>query len=244
MKIETGINTYAFQHNPVRSDGIGVLGSLALPLQREGEYSGRVLRDRREVGTFRIAVAHDATSTQADVDLADLVDEGAGEKNSCGCQGKDEGDVEGASIIKGGYLMLYASQGPGNFQVVVDYVPRDGEGMQVYDGHHLQRGSIFIVTLIRPGSYRMRDLAGKGEGVIEVAYPPRSEKGYVLPGPVEVKIGPEGFHPRVLNIQPTGSIVFMIETDKALPVVELVKPNDGPDCDRSRVTRWNNPGFK
>jgi len=240
MSMNARINTYALQHNPIESASIGVLGSVAVTLQDEGDYFGTVYRNGREMATFHIVTVKNAAETQADIDFATLVPDGGERREPCDHNADTTVSGEHVyTVITGGYMVFYVSQGAGNFQVDVDYVPHDGgERMSYYKNGELRPGCFFIVTLLRPGHYQMRDMVYGGSGDIAVAYPPKPEGEYTAPEPVQVSVMPGEFDTPSLQLQPTQSIVFDVRSDRASLVVELLEPDDGPG---DLAVRWTNP---
>lgn len=236
------INTYALQHNPIESAKIGVLGSVAAVLQNEGNYFGTVLRDGYEVGNFRLVVTNNHPNTQADVDMAVMAKDVVPEVKE-GCCPSDEdaaaqtsGQEQVYNVAKGGYMVLHASQGQGNFQVMVDFLPQGGsERVEFFNSDELRPGNIFIVTLMRPGHYQLRDHVQGRQGTINVSYPPAPTGDYVAPEPVQVQVNGGEFGN--LNLQPTQSIVFYVMQPRASLSVTMMNPTPSV----SGPIRWTNP---
>lgn len=237
------INTYALQHNPIESSKIGVLGSVAAVLQNEGTYLGTVLRNGSEVGSFRINVGKDLPETQADVDMAVMAKDAVPEVKE-GCCPDDKSDAAQAAnretvynVAQGGYMVLHASQGQGNFQAVVDFVPHDGgERVDFFNSDELRRGNIFIATLLRPGQYQLMEHVQGSQGTVHVAYPPEPSGDYVAPEPLEVQVNGGGELGN-FNLQPTQSMVFYIMQARASLSLNLMNPTPS----LAAPIRWTNP---
>lgn len=229
------INTHAFRQICLESDALGVLASIAHPLAEAGKYRGVVRQDGIEVAAFRASVEVDATKQQADVDLARLAD----------TRRRLSSRVEEPlyRVKPGGWLVLFVSEGPGGFSVLVDRV--EEEGGSSFDSRELGEGDVFIATLIRPGRYRLRERDGRYEGSLTVTYPAPGEKPYQPQPPVTVKVTSKGFDPSELSVSPTQGVVFAVQTSSAAIKIDCVEPDDGPRKARedkeSAKFRWTNP---
>lgn len=233
------INTYAFRQTRIESASLGVLGTIAHPISDEGEYAGTVLQRGIQVATFQLRVDSEVNNPQANVDLATLIPER---------RRREERFKEPSfAVTSKGYLVLYVSQGPGGFHVLLDKlgVDKDYEGkpLRVFDSRTLQQGDVFIVSLLRPGRYKVTDRLGKGRGQMKVAYPTSEKQPYAPPPPEGISVTEEGFNPTELGIRAAQGVVFTIQAAKASLTVNLVEPDEGPRKKgeiRDKV-RWSNP---
>jgi hypothetical protein len=230
------INTHALRQIQIESGSLGILGSLAHPLGDEGDYVGIVSKNDAQVAAFRLRVDGKVSVPQVDVDLAGLLPE---------AKGRAERHREPAYVVtQKGYLVLLVSQGPGGFSVSVEKVATDkSKPQRVYDSRSLQRGDVFIVTPLRPGSYDMTDSVGKAKGHIRVAYPEVATGRYEPPAPVTVTVTERGFNPAKVELRAAQSVVFQIESSNASLIVNLAEPDEGPykKGARSDSFRWTNP---
>lgn len=233
------INTFAFRQTRIESASLGVLGTIAHPISDEGKYVGTILQRGKQVATFQLRVDSKVTNTQVDVDLATMIPE----------RRRREGRFKEPSfaIASKGYLVLYVSQGPGGFQVLLEKLSEDkdykGKQQLVFDNRTLRQGDLFIVSLLRPGRYEVTDRLDKNRCQIKVAYPTPNKQPYAPPPPEEIGVTEKGFNPVELGIQAAQSLVFTIKAAKASLKVNLVKPDEGPRKKgkiRDKV-RWSNP---
>ena len=239
------INTYAFQQTTVDSASLGVLGTVAHPLTEPGDYEGTVFKNGFEMARFSLRVALDAGDTQVDIDLATLPSS-RGRPEPCGCDGKGSSGHSPA-LKPGGYLVLYASTGAGGFHVLLDKL--SGEKVKgdkpaaVFDSRILNKGDLFIASLLRPGLYEMAELHSGAKGSIVVAYPQPGGKPYAPPPPATVRVSDKGFTPAKLDVAAAQGVVFTVESGGAAIRISLQKPDDGPAkraTPRGKV-RWTNP---
>jgi hypothetical protein len=231
------VNTYALRQTTVESAGLGVLGNIAHPMSDDGEYAATVVQGKKEVATFRLKVDSKIPNPQTDVDLALLVPRLREQARRY-----EEATFE---IASKGYLVLYVSQGPGGFHVLLEKLGADPtkKERRVFDSRSLQKEDLFIVTLLRPGVYEMCDQFGKAKGQIKVEYPKAGKGPYAPPEPARVNVTADAFQPGELTLGAAQSIVFSVATEKSSLAVSLTQPDDGPrkkEETPGRV-RWTNP---
>jgi hypothetical protein len=233
------VNTYALRQTRIDSASLGVLGTIAHPISDEGDYAATVLQRGIQVAAFQLKVDGEVKNPQADVDLATLIPE----RRRREVRFKEPS----LAVTSKGYLVLYVSQGPGGFHVLLNKLGVDrgneGEPRQVFDSRALEQGDVFIASLLRPGHYEVTDQHSEGRGQIKVAYPTPEKQPYVPPKPEEVSVAEEGFNPAELRIRAAQGVVFTIRAAKASLEVNLVEPDDGPREKgeiRDKI-RWTNP---
>lgn len=234
--MKTRINTYALRQTTVRSASLGVLGSVAHPMNEDGVYAGTVFQDGKPVAAFRIEVGANFSKSQADVDLALLIPRRKAMES--------RHDSPSFELVSKGYLVMYVSEGPGGFHVALERAGRrEDRAGSVFDSRTLQQGDLFIVTLLRPGLYEMHDDLGKAKGQIKVTYPKPGKNPYVPAEPARVDVTADGFRPAEVSVGAAQGVVFTVSTAKASLAVGLAQPDDGPrkkDERRDKV-RWTNP---
>jgi len=127
----------------------------------------------------------------------------------------------------GGYASFTGPPGLAN-RAVVRRVDASGEQHDVeFDSAELAPEDLFALTLLRPGTYAMRNVLGDHSGRIVVTYPVLSDTRYRPGDPVEVRAGEAGFDPESLEVGPGQGIVFRLGTRSRI-TVDLVDPDDGP----------------
>lgn len=229
------VNIYAFRETKIQSASLGVLGNVAHPLAEDGDYLGTVFQDGKEAAAFRLRVDAQVSSPQAEVDLAGMI-----ARSNASREQREDAVFE---VKSKGYLVLYVSEGPGGFHVVLARATPDKRARNVFDSRTLQQEDVFIVTLLRPGAYEMREEFGKAKGQIKVAYPKAGKRAFVAPNAVQVKVTSEAFDPSDVGLEAAQSVVFMVAAARASVTVGLVEPEDAPrkkDEGREKV-RWTNP---
>lgn len=237
------VNTHALSSERFDSARLGVLAMIAHPLPQPGSYLGAVMDGEINVGRFLIDVQAEHTPGQVDLDL---------HRARPGSAVSDRPAIT-YKLKTGGYLMLLVSQGAGGFRVVLDRVAEEKKGRDkaaaTFDSTKLGKGDLFLLTLLRPGRWRMSEPGRGGEGTIVVSYPVPGKQAYRPAEPVWVKLRDRAFEPDKVQIGPAQTVVFAIETEPVSVVVSLGAPDDGkgdrkpPPGVRRRV-RWTNPSRK
>lgn len=210
------INTFAFRTTAIESASLGVLGTVAHRLDSKGEFRGVVYKGEIVVATFDLTVSPDATSMQADVDLAKL-----------GSRGRARRDGFRYSVQPEGYLLLYVSEGAGGYHVVVE-APGEERAVVIFDSRKLNTGDLFVVTLLRPGRYEMRGDGVEGTGSIRVTYPEPARVPYVPGDVVRIATSTDGFDPSSVTVGPAQGVVFDVGAENVALVVDCKEPDDGP----------------
>jgi hypothetical protein len=135
-----------------------------------------------------------------------------------------------------GYVVLYASNGPGGYQASIGRVKADGLSDE-FDSTKLNNGDMFVVTLMRPGTYVVSDTMTGATMNVTVSYPPEPDGPFIQPEPAEIKVT-AGFDQQNLTVLPTQGLVFKIMSNGHAVTVTLNTPNDGPGA---QTIRWTNP---
>jgi hypothetical protein len=129
-----------------------------------------------------------------------------------------------------GYLSITSSEPLPEHHLVVSA----GETAEdILDTRRLGPRSIFAVTLIRPGRYRLRNVVTESEATVVVTYPTVGKTPYRPPAPLEIQSTAEGFGASTFTISPAQGIVFRFATESRIQL-ELVEPDDGPNADQRR----------
>jgi hypothetical protein len=129
-----------------------------------------------------------------------------------------------------GYLSITSSQPLPEHHVVVSA----GEhGSDVLDTRRLGPRSLFALTLVRPGRYRLVNAITGAEADVAVTYPKMGTTPYRPPAPLEIRCTSEGFGASRFTISPAQGIIFRLATESRIQL-ELVEPHDRPRGDRSR----------
>jgi|tagenome__1003787_1003787.scaffolds.fasta_scaffold20848882_2 hypothetical protein len=138
--------------------------------------------------------------------------------------------VESTDLPGPGYLSLTSSQPIPEHHLVVR--ERDG-GDVVLDTRRLGPQSLFAVTLVRPGRYRLANTISGAEAAVVVTYPKVGKTPYRPPEPLEIDCGAKGFGASTFTISPAQGIIFRLSTESRIQL-ELVEPDDGPKERRPR----------
>lgn len=231
------VNTHAIRQTRFESARLGVLTTLVHPLPREGAYAGVVHQGGARVGRFRVRVVADAERRQLDVDLAVL-----DPKRRLPHAGALRSE---RTLAPDGYLVLYASEGPGGYHVTLEGpgAGNDAKTAILYDSRELPAEELFVITPIRPGLYDVTAEGVKGMARLTVSYPAPARQRYLPPEPARFRVTRQGIEPAEVTIGPGQGAIFVIEAPGTALSVMLREPDDGPDgAGKERPgRRWRNP---
>jgi hypothetical protein len=131
------------------------------------------------------------------------------------------------SMTEGDYASFTAAPGRGARAVVRRAGGAEGEEKVEFDTETLGAEDVFAVTLVRPGTYSLRDTIQKSEGRIVVTYPVIGDTPYRPADPVEIRAAGAGFSPDSVTLGPGQGLIVRIENASRI-TVDLVKPDEGP----------------
>ncbi|MEN6518000.1 MAG: hypothetical protein ABFC38_07375 [Methanospirillum sp.] len=213
-----------FREATTDSGALAIMNSIVHRMADQGDYRGTVYRGEARVGTFLVSVhdnpegpgaERDALPRQATVDLAALD----------GSAGGAPGDCQAAfSLAAGGHLVLSVSAGSGRYAVEIVRRERRKEPAKVFDSQALGAGDIFVATLVRPGTYRVRDLLGNGQAELTVEYP-ESGRLAARARPVVVECGEGAMDPAAVRIQPGQALMFSCRRECRI-AIDLERADD------------------
>jgi hypothetical protein len=129
-----------------------------------------------------------------------------------------------------GYLSITSSQPMAEHHIVVGTGDKADD---VLDTRRLGSRSLFAVTLIRPGRYRLVNAVTGSEAAVVVTYPQLGKTPYRPPAALEIQCTADGFGAREFRISPAQGIVFRFATESRIQL-ELVEPDDGPEGGQPR----------
>lgn len=227
------VNSHLFTQTKVDSGSLTMLGMIIHRFPESGEYLGVVERGA-EKRSFRLRVDESSPEMQVNVDLATL---GGGHHNhgpDCGCADKDSRAGQPFIVNPAGYVVFHVSTGPGGYVVRVGRPERPEDA--IFDSTRLEEDDLFTVTLIRPGTYSVRNVAGEARGDIVVAYPKVGKAPHRPDEPVEVVCSEKTFRPARLRLQAAQGQLYRFRTPARI-AIELVEPDDGPRRPRAKAPR-------
>ena len=217
------VNRHLLTQTTVDSGSLTMLVVVIHRFPEPGEYIGVVER-RAEARSFRLTVDESAPAMQVNVDLATL---GAGHSHSedCCCKDKETSADPTYIVNPAGYVVFHVSSGPGGYAVRVGRLERPEAAL--FDSTQLEGDDLLAVTLIRPGRYSVRNVAGEARGEIVVAYPKIGEQPHRPDEPVEIVCTEKAFRPTRIRIQAAQGQLYRFRTPSRI-AIELVEPDDGP----------------
>lgn len=223
------INWHIFTQTGLDSGSLTMLGAVIHKFSEPGEYIGTILRENKDVGSFRLSVDKDCPAMQVDIDLATLL-------RSTRARAKCESNGR-FMVNPNGYVVFYVSHGPGGYAVVVGRIGEEGETKRLFDSRKLREGDMFAVTMIRPGTYSVTNVNTDAKGEIVVAYPKVGKVPYRPPNPVSIECTEKAFSPDKIKIEPAQGQVYLFKTQSRINIT-LIKPDDGPSGKRQqRISR-------
>ena len=220
--MNANINEHIFRQTTVDSGALTQLGAVVQEFPKNGHYEGAVIFEDEMIGRFYISVDKSSPVTQVTVDLATV-----------GRWGQDS-RVENFGrqqfvVGPGGVAVFYVSEGAGGFAVTLTRLRRkEKEREVVLDSRELKQGTVFAVTLIRPGKYKLLNLTSGATGRIEVAYPKVDGRPQRPLAPIEIACTDRKFTPSSIQIAAAQGQAFHIETRRPARIkIELVEADDG-----------------
>ncbi|MBJ7331145.1 MAG: hypothetical protein JHC95_14700 [Solirubrobacteraceae bacterium] len=131
-------------------------------------------------------------------------------------------DPERALQAKG-WLSLTGAR-PANAPHVV--ITPTGSDDAEFDSRRLHGDDVFGLTLLRPGTYAMRNDASGARGQIVVPFPKPSGSPFRPPAPFGVVARKDGFSLSRVELAPLQGLVFRFEVPSRI-LIELEEPDDG-----------------
>jgi hypothetical protein len=229
------VNRHLFTQTSVDSGSLTMLGALVHRFPEPGEYLG-VAERGGTARRFRLTVDEASPAMQLNIDLAEL--ERALSASDCECK-DDEARRARFVVNPNGYVVFHVSRGPGGYAVRVGRLVGEAEA-PIFDSSELQPGDLFAVTLIRPGTYSVRNLTTEVKGEVAVAYPAPGKQPYRPSEPVSIECTERTLRPAKIKINAAQGQLYRLRTPSRI-AIELVKPDDGPPKKAARSTRRGAP---
>lgn len=179
-----------------------------------GEHICALYQEDRPVGHFRLLVNESAVNSQVDIDLATLHPSGPKP-----CEPDPEKRFE---VRPEGRAVFFTTAGRSGYTVVVHPPPGKARDI-VFDSRTLNHGDLFILTLLRPGSYRAVNTYTDAVCTINVLYPERAEHPRRSFEFEEVTLTEKGFSRTSVEVQSTQGVAFQLNSPARIRV-ELEAP--------------------
>ena len=227
------VNRHLFTQASVDSGSLTMLGMIIHRFSEPGAYLGVVERGA-ETRSFRLRVDESSPEMQVNVDLATVGAYDHVHGPDCGCKDEDTGATRTFVVNPSGYVIFHVSSGPGGYVVRVGRL--EHPDAVVFDSTRLEGDDLFAVTLIRPGTYSVRNVAGGARGDIVVAYPKLGKAPHRPDEPVEVVCTENAFRPARLKLQAAQGQLYRLRTPARI-AIELVEPDDGRRTPRATAPR-------
>jgi len=222
------------------SGSLTMLGGVTHRFLEPGQYRGVVYQGKEILGGFYISVDKDSAAAQANIDLAAFEGSSATPATSsgnsgCGCQPGGTHAPAKFELNPKGYAVFHVSAGPGGYAVRVGKAVEDPKEQNQFDSRELKGDDIFSAFILRPGTYSVMNVLGKGKGEVTVSYPKIGKTPYRPPSPVEVEFSDRGCEPGKVELQPGQAVLFRCKVPSRIKL-ELLKADDGPNpgAQRSR----------
>ena len=221
----------------VREDTVdsGSLASLASVIHKvpdSGDYRGVVYRGPVKVGTFSINVSQNGDAPtdceksprQLNIDLTTIGGTGSQATKDCGNK---------FMLRAGGNIVFTALSATGGYAVELFRREKGKESEKVFDSRKLVAGDLFIVHVMRPGTYSIKDINAKGQTELTVEYPD-AEKLKMKADPFLVEFNGEEIVPSKITVQPVQALMFNPQGETRI-TIELKKADDRPAMVRAPI---------
>ncbi len=136
-------------------------------------------------------------------------------------------DPPGVVVDVGGYVSFSAPLYSARRFVVTKVGQSGDEEAREFESERLRQHDVFALTLIRPGTYLVRNTLTKHEGRIVVTYPGADGVPFGPTDPSVISCDESGFAPPTATIAPAQGVIFQATSDCRI-TVELLEPDDGP----------------
>jgi hypothetical protein len=214
------IDLTPFNQIGLDSGALGRLGAVVHRFDEPGHYFGVAASNGTPVGDFAVVVAEGAPPNA----LLDLtrVRRGRG-GTDCGCGGVTV-DNHGAvvSVAAGGHVTFHVGLGTGRWSTVVTEAH---SGRSEFDSQRLDEGDLFAATILRPGSYSVRNAYSTEATSLAVRYVRPDNEPYRPGEPIRLRMGDRASRATV-RLSPAQGLVFEATTETRV-VIELREPDDG-----------------
>lgn len=226
------------------SASLTMLGGVTHRFLEPGQYRGGVYQGKESLGGFYINVDKNSAVAQANIDLAAFGSSPAtpvanSGDSYCGCQEEGAQALTKFELNPKGYAVFHVSAGAGGYAVRVGKAAEDPKEQNQFDSRELKGDDIFSAVILRPGTYSVTNVLGKGKSEITVTYPKIGKTPYRPPSPVKVECSDRGCEPGKVELQPGQAVLFHCKVLSRIKL-ELLKADDGPGH-RAQQSR---PGWK
>lgn len=226
------------------SAALTMLGGVTHRFLEPGQYRGVVYQGKEILGGFYINVDKNSAVAQANIDLTAFGSSPASPAaNSgdtcCGCQDDGGQALAKFDLNPKGYAVFHVSAGAGGYAVRVGKAAEDPKEQNQFDSRELKGDDIFSAVILRPGTYSVANVLGKGKGEVTVSYPKIGKTPYRPPAPVKVEFSDRGCEPGKVELQPGQAVLFHCKVPSRIKL-ELLKADDGP----GKRAQQSRPGWK
>jgi len=210
--MKTVINRYLFASTVFDSGSLGVLTSVVHQFSRPGFYHGMIMQDGRNAGIVSFEVTDTSANMQLDIDLAAA--RSVTSRPDCDCARAATGSL---TVSPKGYVLFYASKGTGGYSVKVDDARDKTE--PVFNSQSLMADDLFVLSLLEPVSYQMRNTLGSAKGEIVVNFTTKDANRLKSLETQMVEVAKDKFNPAQVRLTATQGLVFRV-IDNARIVIE------------------------
>lgn len=178
------INRQLIKQSAFDSGALTPLVSLIHTIKASGEYLGTLYLNEQAVGNFHLNVEDRAPNTQVSIDLAGLH---SGSPRQASLRTPDQ-----FKLRTNGHVVFYVSAGRGGYAITLHRVG-SADKDAVLDSRALRDGDVFLVALLRPGTYRLLNVRTGQESKVTVGYPEQGKTAITRLALTPVEIGERGF---------------------------------------------------
>jgi hypothetical protein len=212
------LNRALLSQRPLDSRALTVLAALFHRFPEAGNYEAFLRRGERLLQRVNVQVMDANAPNQITIDLATVEEQ------------VDDGDRKPYVLAVGGVLGFFVSAGTAAYTISINRLKRvsvrEGRKEVLLDSaREIPAGDLFVVTLVRPGTYRAVNELNRAEMRIAVSLP-RGER-YRADQPSLVQSTQAGFDPKAVNTLAGRSLAFNC-TAPAHIRVEMERPEEPP----------------
>lgn len=236
--MKSSVNYSMLSQTSIESASLNPNGMIVHRFQQTGYYHIQIYKKKILEKIIQLKVVKESKESQLNIDLSSSL-----LKNyDCQCKniGKDATVDKEYEIGTNTNILFYVSHGLGYYHITA--IKIEQERKEIFDSRELGSGDIFVVHILRPGTYSVINTVNKSQGQIVVSYPKVGKTKFVAPEAISIECN-KTFSNNSITIQPMQGIVFRINENANISI-KLEKPDDGNNSTKKSKLRWIKPTSK
>lgn len=232
--MKSSINYNILSQTNIESASLNTNGMIIHRFQDTGYHHVQIYKKKILEKIIPLKVTKESKEIQLNINLSS-----ASFKNyDCHCKNIDKDTITDRvyEIGPNTNVLFYVSYGMGDYYITV--IKNEQERKKIFDSRELKSGDIFVVHILRPGTYSVINTVNKSQGQIVVSYPKVGKTKFVAPEAISIECN-KTFSNNSITIQPTQGIIYRINDNSNISI-KLEKPDDGNITQKDKL-RWVNP---